>query len=391
MKKNFKNAKQSTYRTKNVLLVANWRSDVGYAWWLMENFWIRIAEMCANHGIGAYLIYPEIGVIPAAIAKSSIIVEQLEYSDNSLKGLLAIWRYIWTRNIKFIYLTDKPFFNLFYLFLRFAGVRLIVVHNHTLGTQNKPRGLRRLLKQIIARISPLTADRIIAATDYVKQRHIEILCVPSAKSSVAHNGIIPITEEHLQIDMYKEFGIPDEAIVVLTTGRASRYKGIDFIIKCAGVIVKEDRRADVVFLYCGAGPDMEEFQRLAEELKLGNRFIFAGVRSNVREIIRGCDIGFDASHGEVGYSLSILEYMSAGLTTLVPDNPTVCGSIKHKINGLIYTTGDITSACNALRTVIDDPDLRRRLGRNARETVANNFNLATTNAELTGILEGMLR
>ena len=29
---------------KNILLVGNWSSDTGYAWWLMETFWVAIAR-----------------------------------------------------------------------------------------------------------------------------------------------------------------------------------------------------------------------------------------------------------------------------------------------------------------------------------------------------------
>lgn len=33
-----------TELASHILLVANWESDVGYAWWLMENFWATIAQ-----------------------------------------------------------------------------------------------------------------------------------------------------------------------------------------------------------------------------------------------------------------------------------------------------------------------------------------------------------
>lgn len=44
----------------NVLLVANWKSDVGYAWWLMENFWAEIAEFCKERDWRCHVCYPEV-------------------------------------------------------------------------------------------------------------------------------------------------------------------------------------------------------------------------------------------------------------------------------------------------------------------------------------------
>jgi len=58
---------------KNVLLVANWKSDVGFAWWLMENFWVQISLITDSSNKRSYLIYPELLGIPDSISSSSIV------------------------------------------------------------------------------------------------------------------------------------------------------------------------------------------------------------------------------------------------------------------------------------------------------------------------------
>lgn len=54
--------------TGAILLVANFSSDVGYAWWLMENFWVTIARHYHGHGKRSILIYPRISAVPKAVA-----------------------------------------------------------------------------------------------------------------------------------------------------------------------------------------------------------------------------------------------------------------------------------------------------------------------------------
>ncbi|MGW8267881.1 MAG: hypothetical protein ACWGSQ_16055, partial [Longimicrobiales bacterium] len=56
----------------NVLLVANFGPDVGYAWWLMERFWVQIAGRCRQQGSECYLAYPEEGLVPDSVTKAGI-------------------------------------------------------------------------------------------------------------------------------------------------------------------------------------------------------------------------------------------------------------------------------------------------------------------------------
>jgi glycosyltransferase involved in cell wall biosynthesis len=173
---------------------------------------------------------------------------------------------------------------------------------------------------------------------------------------------------------------------VVTTGRATRSKGIDFLIECANELINNQGREDVHFLFCGDGPDAGAFKGLVAAYALEAFFTFAGKRSDVRTILPSCDIAFHASTAEVGYSLSILEYMSAGLATIVPDLPSTSETITHLENGLLYRYGDRASACAAISNCFS-VELRRRIASNAIDTVNQRYRLETTNAELRRILE----
>ena len=72
----------------NILLVANWESNVGYAWWLMENFWTTIAKHFDDRS--CFLIYPKITVLPESISTTSIKTSELNFSDHSIGNLIKI-------------------------------------------------------------------------------------------------------------------------------------------------------------------------------------------------------------------------------------------------------------------------------------------------------------
>lgn len=381
---------RSRSKKGNILLVANYESDVGYAWWLMENFWVEIARHFDALGRTCFLIYPKIKTIPRRIEESGIGVLQHDFSDRSVAALMRLQKLIVSNNISAMYLTDQPYHSWRYPLLRLFGIRRIVIHDHTPGERPPIQGLRRLLKQLLYSVPGLLGDHFVGVSRFVHNRMIANGCLPRERCSYVLNGIELINRDPtLRHYAHDEFKIPHGATVVIATGRATYYKGIDFLIRCAARVVKEGRRDDVYFIHCGSGPDLERFRAQARELGVDDRFIFAGQRNDVRKILQSCDIGIQASKGEA-FSLSILEYLSAGMATIVPDN---CGNgeaVEHGVNGILYRTGDLDDAATKLVTLIDDPMLRQRLGRAGTESVTSRFHIQRANQELVADLDGRL-
>ncbi len=377
----------SNKQTGNILLVANWKSDVGYAWWLMENFWAAISSHFEKRGIHCHLIYPEINGIPETIQATGIETHEIDFADHSIRNLLAIYRLIKTNNIRHIYLSDAPASSPFYIILRFFGIRNIVIHDHTPGDRTVPSSLHRVLKSISRRLPWINADHFIAVTDFVCRRSIEVSCIPAEKCSVATNGIHPIDLQKAPSGYaQKTLSIPADRQIIVTTGRAAYYKGIDFFILCADELINRQNISRLHFLFCGDGPDLETFKSLCTEKGLDDYFTFAGKRSDIRDILPSCNIGFHTSKGEVGYSLSILEYMSAGLATIVPDRPSTSGATNNDVSGLIYQAENINDACDAIKKCLHD-DFRQKLAEAAIKDINKRFNINNTNRSLLAILD----
>ena len=363
----------------NILLVANWESDVGYAWWLMENFWITISEYFYQYGIKSFLIYPKITYIPEKVAHSCITVIEHDFHNHSIKNKKKLRYLVKSKNIKYVYLTDAPFHSALYIYLRALGVKRIIIHDHSPGDRNIPNALIRGIKSVIQHTPYYTADCFIAVTYYVYKRFIDTACLPANKCFCVPNGIQPIDMEHADMQYSQNmFSIPADRIIIVSTGRATYYKGVDFIIKCANELINIRKQYKLHFLYCGDGPDINDFRKLANRYHLEDHFTFAGNRSDIRELLPSCHIGFHAAKGEVGYSLSILEYMSAGLVTIVPDLPSTALAIDDGLNGLVFKHNDITSAVQAILKAVD-VEMKYKLGQNAIKTIHSQYNIDRTN------------
>gem|GEM_PF-853697 len=372
-----------------ILLVANWESDVGYAWWLMENFWVTISLHFKQKGIQSVIVYPKVTHIPETIQAAAIEVCELDFNSRTLGSLLALRRFIKQHRIAFLYLTDWPAYSLRYLLLRLWGVKKIVIHDHTPGERTAPSGIKKILKSLVQRLPWITGDHFIAATNYVLRRFTDVACIPRAKCSVAQNGIIPIDLSNTDPDYaYQAFSIPRNRKIIVNAGRASYYKGIDFIIECVNELINNRHIDDIHFLYCGDGPEIDTFKNLVKEYHLQDHFTFGGKRSDMRNILPSCHIGINASHGEVGYSLAILEYMSAGLGVAVNNLASTSGSIYDGVTGLLYTDLDMVDACQTILRLTDD-DYRSELGRHAARAVIDRFSLNGTNEALIASLNSV--
>lgn len=370
----------------NILLVANWESNVGYAWWLMENFWVEISNHFEKQGSTSYLIYPKVTKIPATIASSGIKVTECNFHNHSIANLNTLHKLIKSHAIKYVYLSDSPSYSLFYLLLKMWGIKKIVIHEHTPGERTPATSWRKLTKSVIQHIPLYTADHFIAVTQYVYNRFIEVSCIPETKCSIAPNGIKPINLNEVDLKYaHHAFNIPKNRLIVVTTGRASYYKGIDFFIKCANELVNNQHLDQLHFIFCGDGPDISDFRMLVQQSGLDEHFTFAGKRSDIGEMLPSCDIGFHTSKGEVGYSLSILEYMSSGLATIVPNRNSTSCATQHLLTGLLYQPDNITSACDAINQCLNE-QLRQSLSHHAIKEVEEKFNISLTNKALISIL-----
>ena len=362
-------------KEKSILCVANWDSNVGYAWWLMESFWLAIGREFGDK-YTVIVTYPSITIIPDKIKNSSIVVNELDFNRVGLMGLVENLLYISKSKVRYIYFTDKVFFHWKYALYKLFGVKKIIVHDHTPGVRTIPAGVKRKAKCVLSRLPWISADLLIGATNYIKERDRAVICIPENKCVSAPNGIpVELGVTLKKVDINKEFAIPEDRFIIASVGRANFYKGIDFSLEVIRYIVHEKKYENITYLHFGDGPDLVSFQRIAEEKRIKEYVVFAGRRDDLVDYLPYCDVGLHASRGEVGYSLSILEIMRASLPVVVPDNPSVCEATVHGETGLIYKDHDVSSAAQCLITLLCNKGLRLKMKKASFSRVREKYSL----------------
>ncbi len=160
-----------------------------------------------------------------------------------------------------------------------------------------------------------------------------------------------------------EFGIPDDAQVVLSVGELDDNKNHATVIRAL-------HGTDAYYLICGIGPNEDSLKRIAQENSMGSHLILAGYRRDIPDIIAACDIFAFPSFHE-GMPVSLCEAMAGGL-------PVVCSRIrgnvdlvKNGINGYLVDPDDIAGWTYTLTTLLADENLRQTFQENALSSITD--------------------
>jgi glycosyltransferase involved in cell wall biosynthesis len=134
---------------------------------------------------------------------------------------------------------------------------------------------------------------------------------------------------------------------------------------------------DVEFILLRDGKDLKETDSLIKKLKMENviKFINPIPHEELPNILNDVDIYVDTFYRDIpgsGIGKTALEAMSCELPVVLSNTAGVGLHIKNEVNGLIYKGEDPSSLANAIIRLIEDEELRKKLGENAREYVLKN-------------------
>lgn len=170
----------------------------------------------------------------------------------------------------------------------------------------------------------------------------------------------------------KEFGIPDDAIVVGTIGRFSEQKNpFDW----ARVAARVSRvQPGVWFLLVGDGPLRSDLEELLRKEGIADKTVLAGLRRDVPRMISGIDIFLLTSLWE-GLPRVIPQAMAMGIPVIANQVDGIAEAIQDEVTGYLCPPGDLDRMAERCVRLINQPDLRREMGLIGRSYATQEFDL----------------
>jgi len=173
-----------------------------------------------------------------------------------------------------------------------------------------------------------------------------------------------------------------DADLVVFLGRITPKKGLDILLSAFATVAADHPRAMLVI----AGPDDEghgdKVRALVRHLRLEDRVHMPGMllgREKL-ELLAAAQVWVLPSHSE-NFGVAVVEAMACGLPVVISDRIAIHDQVTNAGAGLVVGV-DSGEVARAIASLLDNPAMRRRLGKAAARLAREQFSWDAAAAEL---------
>jgi glycosyltransferase involved in cell wall biosynthesis len=277
-------------------------------------------------------------------------------------------------------------------------------HGHVFHSYYGPLKTKIFLtiERMLARAA---TDRIVVISNQQKEeinQHFHV-------GKPAQFAVIPLGLDLSQFSNYddrrgrlrRELVISQDVFLIAIVGRLTEVKNHEMFLRAAArlnEIHSGNRR--IQFLIIGDGTLRKQLEAQATKLGLNDEVIFLGTRNDPEVFYPAADVVALTSRNE-GTPLTLIEAMAnarpvistavGGVIDLLgpesskQDGYTVCE------RGISVPTGDVEAFARGLDRLVQDDLLRRQLGREGQQFVAQNYGLERLVSDVAALYDELLR
>jgi glycosyltransferase involved in cell wall biosynthesis len=240
---------------------------------------------------------------------------------------------------------------------RLAGVPVVVTTEH--GENPWKGGLARWAERRV--ISPL-ADRRYCVSRRILELRRNVDGVPAGILRLINNGTV--------LPCLKKPQTKNAVPVIGTVGRFVPAKDYGRLLDAIAEL--RDRGRVLQCCLIGDGPEGDNLRGKVKSLQLDEIVQLPGFVNDVGRWYRSFDLYVSSSVRE-GLPLALLEAMAHGLPVVATDVGASAETVGHGIGGLVVRPGDTAALADALDKMLQSPELRAELGRNARTRIEDKY------------------
>jgi phosphatidyl-myo-inositol dimannoside synthase len=249
------------------------------------------------------------------------------------------------------------------------GVPLVVtLHGSDIAMAERGRVMRRLARRTLS-----AAGAVTAVSDDLRRRAEDLGASPATTRTV-HLGIDTefFYPRDVGASVRARLGAPASALLVVTVGRLVEKKGFRYAIDAAS-------RIDGVHLaIIGDGDLRTELETIAHSSGASVTFTGNLDRSAVSDAIAAADVVavpsvVDMAGNVDGLPTTLLEALSTGRPIVASAIAGIPEVVTDRVNGVLVPPKDVDALASALTELRDEPQLRGRLGAEARRRALCDF------------------
>jgi glycosyltransferase involved in cell wall biosynthesis len=248
---------------------------------------------------------------------------------------------------------------------RRAGISIVIHTVHGFAFHELSSRAATTLYSMAERLAARYCDRIVTVSEFHREWAIRLRIAEPEKLLAIPNGIpdIPAAGINDRSRARHELGMGDDVVVLMTVGRLSPQKGLEYLL----MALPRLRCGVRTYRLClvGDGPLATDLKRLATETGVADMVTFAGFRSDAAGLLSAADIVVLPSLRE-GLSISLLEAMAAQKPIVTTEIGSNCEVVRNGETGVLVPPADSRLLAEAIDTLANDPDRAARMAGAAR-------------------------
>ena len=266
----------------------------------------------------------------------------------------------------------------------------IILEVNIVSDLNDARPVR--MKHLAKKIENLIlrdADAIITVSTFLKN-HIISQGIKEDKIYVIPNAVDP---DEFQItnglDIRKNYNI-ETSYIIGFIGRLLPWYNLEALIEIISEIINSGK-TNIHLLIIGDGILKKDLIKLIQNRNMNNYITLTGwiEHNKISNYINAMDIAILPNSNLWGSPMKIFEYMVMGKPVIAPAYEPIKEIITSGKNGLLFTPGNYNELKQAILTLMDNEELCREIGKNAKETVIANHTWAKNAEKIIEIYENL--
>ncbi len=250
-------------------------------------------------------------------------------------------------------------------------------------------------KDILHRFTYAHVDRVLAISDVIHKNVLQTTPMLPDRVLTLHDAIDTEAFSLARVDRRRarrQFGFGDDITVIGFVGRFSPGKGHEEFLAAANIVRKTHPGAH--FLIVGEashGEQRYEHKIRTECLTLGlqNIVTFAGYRRDIPEVMAALDIFAFPSHAE-SFGVVLIEAMAMERPVVSTNCDGVLDIVVDGETGIFVNPRKATELAHALGRLIDNQQLRERMGKAGRKRVEDLFDQQKQMQKLVALYRELL-
>ncbi|MEY3797220.1 MAG: hypothetical protein RL628_670 [Actinomycetota bacterium] len=252
----------------------------------------------------------------------------------------------------------------------------VVLHGAEVTVPGRIPGSKQVLGRVLRHARHVVAAGGYPAAEAVHAagRELPMTIVPPGVDSTR---FVPLNAQD-RSQARRDFGFTDETELIVGISRLVPRKGFDTAIRAVATL--KATRPNLVLAIAGSGRDRERLEKLARELDAPVRFLGRVAHDDLPRLYGCADIYTMLCRNrwggleQEGFGIVFVEAAACGVPQIAGSSGGAAEAVAHGETGFVVDDSeDVKTVASHIETLLNDPELRRRMGEASRQRAVQEF------------------